>query len=150
MNAIEIEQAISELAEQAFDAEEFPFQFLEAFGNPATTIKRLRSGNTNKSDVDGAVLQRSNIHLSVVPVGEVGSALIALRESPQTEKQKAQFILATDGVDLEAEDLSSGETVACAPNRLSSASEQAASSLRNRSCTITKETHLHEKRATGT
>ena len=113
MNAIEIEEAISELANEEFDAEEFPFQFLEAFGNKATTINRLRSGNTNKSDVDGAVLQRSNIHLSVVPVGEVGSALKALRESPQTEKQKAQFILATDGEDLEAENLSSGETVAC-------------------------------------
>jgi len=113
LNAIEIEQAISELAEQAFDAEEFPFQFLEAFGNKATTINRLRSGNTNKSDVDGAVLQRSNIHLAVVPVGEVASTLKALRESPQTEKQKTQFILATDGEDLEAEDLSSGEIVAC-------------------------------------
>jgi hypothetical protein len=113
LNAIEIEQAISELAEQAFDAEEFPFQFLEAFGNKATTIKRLRSGNSNKSDVEGAVLQRSNIHLSVAPVGEVASTLKALRESPQTEKQKAKIILATDGEDLEAEDLSLGEIVAC-------------------------------------
>ena len=33
MNAIEIEQAISELAEKPFDGQEFPFQFLEAFGN---------------------------------------------------------------------------------------------------------------------
>jgi hypothetical protein len=113
LNAIEIEQAISELAEQAFDAEEFPFQFLEAFGNKATTIKRLKSGNSNKSDIDGAVLQRSNIHLSVASAGEVASTLKALRGSPQTEKQKAQLILATDGQDLEAEDLSSGETVAC-------------------------------------
>jgi hypothetical protein len=32
MNAVEIEEAISTLAEQSFDAEEFPFSFLEAFG----------------------------------------------------------------------------------------------------------------------
>jgi hypothetical protein len=32
MNAVEIEQAISELAEKPFDRQEFPFQFLEAFG----------------------------------------------------------------------------------------------------------------------
>ncbi len=44
MNAVEIEEAISALAEQPFDATEFPFAFLEAFGNKATTIKRLRSG----------------------------------------------------------------------------------------------------------
>ena len=30
MNAVEIEQAVSDLAEQPFDAEEFPFAFLEA------------------------------------------------------------------------------------------------------------------------
>ena len=32
MDAVEIEEAISTLAEQPFDAEEFPFAFLEAFG----------------------------------------------------------------------------------------------------------------------
>lgn len=53
MNAVEIEEAISALAEQPFDAEEFPFAFLLAFGNKETTIKRLRSGASNKSDVGG-------------------------------------------------------------------------------------------------
>src|ERR1019366_8958638 len=38
----------------------------------------------------------------------------ALKESPATSKAKAKFILATDGVDFEAEDLANGETVACA------------------------------------
>ncbi len=44
MNAVEIEQAVTALAEQPFDRAEFPFAFLEAFGNKETTIKRLRSG----------------------------------------------------------------------------------------------------------
>ena len=104
MNAVEIEEAVSQLAEQPFDAQEFPFAFLEAFGNKATTIKRLRSGTSNKSDI-GGVLQRSNIHLKVCPEREVGATLSALRESPATAKAKAQFILATDGQTLEAEDL---------------------------------------------
>ncbi|WP_255435606.1 hypothetical protein [Paracoccus sp. S1E-3] len=38
MNAVEIEQAVTDLAEKPFDADEFPFAFLEAFGNPTTTI----------------------------------------------------------------------------------------------------------------
>jgi hypothetical protein len=42
MNAVEIEQAISALVEQPFDAQEFPFAFLQAFGNKDTTIKRAR------------------------------------------------------------------------------------------------------------
>ncbi|HWY16832.1 MAG TPA: type IIL restriction-modification enzyme MmeI [Rhizomicrobium sp.] len=50
MNAVEIEEAISALAEHAFDAAEFPFAFLQAFGNKETTIKRLRAGASNKSD----------------------------------------------------------------------------------------------------
>lgn len=40
--------------------------------------------------------------------------LAALKASPATAKAKAKFILATDGADFEAEDLASGETVACA------------------------------------
>ena len=62
MNAVEIEEAISELAEQPFEPQEFPFAFLEAFGNKKTTIKKLRSGASNKSDM-GGVLQTNNIHI---------------------------------------------------------------------------------------
>ncbi len=113
MNAVEIEEAISKLAEQPFDATEFPFAFLEAFGNKATTIKRLRSGTSNKSDV-GGVLQTSNIHIATVDAGSVTEKLAALRASPATTRGKAKFILATDGVIFEAEDIESGETVACA------------------------------------
>ena len=114
MNAVEIESAISDLAEQPFDAAEFPYAFLAAFGNKETTLKRLRAGNNNTSDVPGGVLQRSNIHIAVSPSGKVAETLNALRESSATAKAKAKFILATDGETLEAEELVSGETIACA------------------------------------
>jgi hypothetical protein len=39
MNAVEIEEAVSNLAEAPFDAAAFPYTFLEAFGNKATTLK---------------------------------------------------------------------------------------------------------------
>ncbi len=114
MNAVEIEAALSDLALQPFDAAEFPWQFLAAFGNKDTTLRRLRSGNNNASDVPGAVLQRNNLHLAVGAAGTVGTLLQTLRESPATAKAKARFILATDGISLEAEDLSTSETIACA------------------------------------
>jgi hypothetical protein len=41
MNAVEIEQALSDLALQPFDAVDFPHSFLAAFGNKDTTLKRL-------------------------------------------------------------------------------------------------------------
>ena len=113
MNAVEIEEAISNLAEQDFDSGKFPYAFLEAFGNKATTIKRLKSGQSNASDIDGGVLQRSNIHIAVCKSGDVTQTLGKLKNSPTTSKAKAKFVLATDGIDLEAEDLVSGETVAC-------------------------------------
>jgi hypothetical protein len=113
MNPVEIEEAVSALAEQPFDPAEFPYAFLSAFGNKDTTIKRLRSGATNKSDL-GGVLQTNNIHIAVAVAGQVTQMLAALKASPATTKAKAQFILATDGDTFEAEDLDSGETVACA------------------------------------
>jgi hypothetical protein len=113
MNAVEIEEAISALAEQAFDPQEFPFAFLQAFGNKETTLKRLRKGESNKSDL-GGVLQTNNIHIAVAAPGEVTKTLAALKASPSTARAKAKFVLATDGEAFEAEDLSGGETVACA------------------------------------
>ncbi|PXW66250.1 type II restriction/modification system DNA methylase subunit YeeA [Loktanella sp. PT4BL] len=112
MNAVEIEQAVSELAEQLFDAAEFPYAFLIAFGNKDTTIKRLRTGASNKSDL-GGVLQTNNIHLATCAPGDIAATLTALRDSPATTRAKAKFILATDGIDLEAEDITTGETIAC-------------------------------------
>ena len=113
MNAVEIEEAISLLAEQPFVSAEFPYAFLEAFGNKETTIKRLRSGNSNKSDIEGGVLQQNNIHIAVCNEGNVTETLYKLKESPATSRAKVKFILATDGKEFQAEDVISGETVAC-------------------------------------
>jgi hypothetical protein len=49
MNAVEIEEAVLKLAQAPFDAAEFLFAFLAAFGNKETTVKRLRSGSSNAS-----------------------------------------------------------------------------------------------------
>ena len=113
MNAVEIEEAITKLAEQQYDAASFPYAFLEAFGNKETTIKRLLSGGENKSDVENAVLQRNNIYIATCEPSQTATTLDKLRSSPATAKAKAKFILATDGLLFEAEDLASGETLAC-------------------------------------
>lgn len=113
MNAVEIEDAVSGLTDEPFDAAKFPYAFLQAFGNKETTLRKLHGGDTNKSDV-GGVLQRNNIHLAVAPPGEVPATLAALRASPATAKHRVKFILATDGETVEAEELGSGEPLACA------------------------------------
>lgn len=113
MNAVEIEQALSDLAAQAFDGAEFPFLFLAAFGNKETTVQRLRKGESNASDVPGGVLQRNHIHVAVAEPGQVGQTLTALKASPKTAQAKARFILATDGATLEAEELATGDAIVC-------------------------------------
>jgi len=115
MNAVEIEEAVSDLVQQPFDAAEFPFQFITAFGAKKATVDRLRAtkNGTNQSDV-GGVLQRNNIHIGIAPEGEVGATLAALRASPKTASAKAKFLLATDGETVEAEDLVGGDVIACA------------------------------------
>ena len=90
MNPLEIEEAISALAEKPFDAEEFPFAFLEAFGNKATTIKRLRTGSSNKSD-QGGILQTNNIHLKVCGSGEVTTTLAQLKASPRHHQGQGEI-----------------------------------------------------------
>jgi len=112
MNAVEIEQAVSDLAEAPFDATDFPYQFLEAFGNKETTLKRLRKGESNRSD-SGGVLQTGNIHLATCPLGDVGATLTRLRASPATRTKKCKFLLATDGESIEAENLVDGDVCSC-------------------------------------
>jgi hypothetical protein len=113
MNAAEIADAVDELFSTPLDPAEFPYAFLQAFGNKETTLRKLRTGDTNKSDV-GGVLQRNNIHLAVASAGQVTEALVALRESPATARHKVKFILATDGDRIEAEELGGGSPLECA------------------------------------
>ncbi len=108
MNAVEIEEAISDLAGRPFAAAEFPFSFLEAFGNKETTLRRLRNGTSNKSDI-GGVLQTNNIHIATCGPGAVAKTLALLKASPATARAKARFVLATDGDLFEAEDLQSDD-----------------------------------------
>lgn len=113
MNAVEIEEAISELAASPFDSFEFPYAFLSAFGFKETAIRRLKAGSGGGSDVSGGVLLKQSAHIAVCPRGQVESALDALRNSPRTKSGKVKFVIATDGDRFEAEDIVSGEPLAC-------------------------------------
>ena len=59
------------------------------------------------------MLQRNHIHIAVAEPGQVGQTLSALKASAKTAQAKAKFILATDGTSLEAEELATGDAIAC-------------------------------------
>lgn len=116
VSPVEIEEALFEVAQAAFDPAEFPFQFLAAFGNNEVTLKRLRkvgAGGTNLSDIPGAVLQRNHVHLAVCEPGRVRETFEALKASSKNASYRIKLVLATDGESLEAEYLANGEPLAC-------------------------------------
>jgi hypothetical protein len=67
------------LAEQPFDTVEFPYLFLQAFGNKETTIKRLRAGALNKSDLGGVV---GSVREQGEATGETSKALFRVPKGP--------------------------------------------------------------------
>lgn len=107
MNAVEIEEAVFELARQPFDAEEFPYALLRAFGRKDVELKRLRKNNT--SDLAQGVLRRDSIHIAVAAPGEAGVALKALRGSPKSAANRVKFLVATDGEEVQAEETATGD-----------------------------------------
>ena len=93
----------------SFDARNFPFDFLVACGKPATTISELRKGITNKSKIDGAVLQSGQIHIHGCEKGHIEKTIETLRNSPQSKGYKLNFLLASDGHDVCLDMVKSGK-----------------------------------------
>ena len=113
MNAVEIEEAVSALADQPFDRAEFPYAFLKR----SATRRRRSSGCAaarRTSPTAAACSRPNNIHIAVCAPGEVDEDARGAEGEPGDRQGQGAFILATDGEDFEAEDLTSGETVACA------------------------------------
>jgi hypothetical protein len=84
MNAVEIEGAITALAERAFDAAEFRFAFLQAAGNKEKTIKRLRRANRTGSTAAACFRPTTSISPSPAPVR---SQRASLREGQPGDSQ---------------------------------------------------------------
>jgi hypothetical protein len=105
MNPIEIEQAISELAERPFAPN----------SSRSPSLKPSTTGNNHQAARKGGPTSRISagsfrpITYRHLPFGEVTKTLAALKASPATAEAKAKFILATDGETVEAEDLTSDD-----------------------------------------
>ena len=101
----DIEEAVSKIAAEPFNAETFPFDFITAYDAPPATVTRIRNGSQNATDLDGGLLWRQKLHLLVCKPGQVEASIQLLAASRATERQKAQFLLATDGIEVAARDL---------------------------------------------
>lgn len=111
MNPTEIADALEEIAARRFDGGEFPFAFAAAMGSPQATVSKLRSGTINKSKVPGAVLMNRKYYAIVTDPGAVDQGLSMIRSDKKTTTHKPAILLATDGVDLSAEHVASGDSL---------------------------------------
>jgi len=111
MNPTEIADALEEIASRPFDGGEFPFAFAAAMGSPQATVSKLRSGTINKSKVPGAVLMNRKFYAMVTEPGAVDQGLAMIRSDKKTTTHKPAILLATDGVDLSAEHVASGDSL---------------------------------------
>ncbi len=115
MNAVEIEEAVSRLAEAPFAAAEFPYFFLEAFGNKETTLRRLRSDDSNQSrPARRSPAAEQYPPPRCAPRARSPPHCLHCARVPRPRVKRPKFILATDGKSFEAENLADGGTVACA------------------------------------
>src|SRR6056297_839617 len=111
MNPTEIADALEEIAARPFDGGEFAFAFAAAMGSPQATVSKLRSGTINKSKVPGAVLMNRKFYAIVTETGAVDQGLSMIRSDKKTTTHKPAILLATDGVDLSAEHVASGDSL---------------------------------------
>jgi hypothetical protein len=113
MNVAEIENAVAELVEDRFSRAEFFFCFMAAYAAPPVTITKMQRGDGVKSDVDDAWLWRLKIHGAVCDQGSVDAKLKQLEDSKATKRGKVRYVLATDGQELSALDLKTGDPLFC-------------------------------------
>ena len=81
MNVAEIEKLITALAEGDFDPDGFLLGFVDCFGAPEATVKKLAAGTTNKSDQPGGLWWRGKMHAVVCSPGQLDAAQAVLRVS---------------------------------------------------------------------
>ncbi|WP_040309315.1 class I SAM-dependent DNA methyltransferase [Asticcacaulis biprosthecium] len=118
MNPTEIADALDVIAKAPFDAAEFGYAFADATDNARATIAKLRSGATNKSDLNGGVLLNRKFHYAPALPSDTAQTLAALRASKKTASAKPVILIATDGQMIAAEHPKSGDTLHCPFNEL--------------------------------
>lgn len=113
MNPTEIFEALEQISDKPFNAEEFPFEFAQATDVAQAAIAKLRNGTTNKSDQPGGVLVNKKFHFAPAMAGMADVTLEALRNSKKTGTAKPAILIATDGEMVAAQQRVSGETLHC-------------------------------------
>jgi hypothetical protein len=116
MNPTEISDALESISAKPCDTSEFGYAFAAATGNAKATVSRLRPGKRtlNKSKIPGAVLMNRRFYYIPAEPGQTDTAMKLLLSDKKTIQHKPEILIATDGQDVVAQHLTSGDTLRCA------------------------------------
>ncbi|MFK5979537.1 MAG: N-6 DNA methylase [Rhizobiaceae bacterium] len=73
----------------------------------------MRKNDGNQSDLPNGVIWRNWVHFLPNPPEGVQLALDRIETSPKTKRAKCRYVLTTDGTEIAARDLKTGETLFC-------------------------------------
>ncbi|MEY8832107.1 class I SAM-dependent DNA methyltransferase [Phaeobacter italicus] len=116
MNPTEISDALEALCATPFDPDEFGYAFAAATGNAKATVSKLRPGKRtlNKSKIPGAVLMNRRFYYIPAEPGCADVAMKLLATDKKSAQHKPEILIATDGEEVVAQHLASGDTLRCA------------------------------------
>lgn len=98
--------------ESNLDKDNFIYQFLEAYEQPKSSIKRLKDGDYNLSKEQNEVIWKKKIHYYQVQDDEdVHVCIDKLSKSESVIKNKIRFIIVTDFKDFLSVDLNNNSTL---------------------------------------
>ncbi len=107
MTSKEIEQYLLKVI-QNDKKENFIFDFLLAFGISKTTVKRLKSGDFNRSKIKGEVLYRGKLFFKKGETDNMLFEIDSLTTEERITKHNPRFIIITDYHKIVAKDLKLG------------------------------------------
>lgn len=120
VNPLTILNRCEQLIKTPYNPHHFAYSFLEAYHTSQATIARLQEGTYNKTDllpdvISGgvALCVPSAIHLCALSIechhNQLEHVVHALKASSATKREKVRFVLATNGVDIYAQNCHSEE-----------------------------------------
>ncbi len=111
-NIKQIESSIRELLALRRDPE-FVFAFLRAFGEPETTVARLKQGDYNRAKNANEILLKRKIFFKIAVGKDCYLTIDELKHDKHLGKNKPRFIIVTDWENFLAIDTARDDTLSC-------------------------------------
>ena len=95
MNSSQIENNIQELLNN-YNKDSFIYDLLKAYGQPKSSITRLKKGNLNISKVDGVICWKKKLYFETIEDADLHHRIDDLEKDSSVLKHHPRFIIVTN------------------------------------------------------